>query len=65
MKADVCEKTIAYGRNQYRVDKNDNWLCLVFGTTGPQDNGIPRYSWIAIPKERVPAEVRACAKSNA
>ena len=32
MKATVCEKTVAYGENRYRIDNNGNWLVLMYGS---------------------------------
>jgi len=59
MKPIICEKTIAYGKNRYRVDKNKNWQCLVFGSHGPNDPpaGLS-WKWIYIPENKVPEKVK-------
>jgi hypothetical protein len=58
-KARVCEKTIAYGKQRYRVDSpGEHWQVLMFGTFGPEDKGIPRHKWMPIPKDKVPDKVR-------
>lgn len=58
MKAVVCEKTIAYGKNRYRVSSNGNWKVLMWGCW-PHGNGIPSYKWAGIPAEKVPKVVQS------
>jgi len=59
MKPIICEKTIAYGKNRFRVDKNRNWKILVFGSHGPNDPPVGlSYKWIRIPENKVPKEVK-------
>lgn len=55
----VCEKTIAYGRQRYRVDSSGKyWQVLMFGSHGPNDppDGLS-WKWRPIPKDKVPKEV--------
>lgn len=58
MKAKICEKTIAYGKNRFKTDGKGNWEILMFGTYSPVCNGIPSYRFMPIPESKVPAEVR-------
>jgi len=63
MKATICEKTIAYGKNRYRVDTKDNWQVLMFGSHGPNDPTVGlSWKWHYIPKDRVPQKVLEGAK---
>ncbi len=58
-KATICEKTIAYGSQRYRVNKNGDWLVLMYGSHGPNDPPVGlSWKWGYIPKNRVPKEVR-------
>lgn len=57
-KAKISEKTISYGEQRYRVNLENKWLILMFGTFGPADKGIPRYAWRPIPENRVPDNVK-------
>lgn len=61
-KAVISEKTISYGKQSYRVNSEYEWLTLMFGTFGPEDNGIPRYAWRPIPENRVPDSVKKLVK---
>jgi hypothetical protein len=56
----VCEKTIAYGRTQYRVTSSGEWSVLMWGWFG-SDQGRPIYRFEPIPADRVPEEVRKLA----
>lgn len=60
-KASVCEKTIAYGRQRWRVS-GGHWQVLMFGSHGPNDpqRGLS-WKWHDISKERVPHEVKRLA----
>lgn len=60
----VCEKTISYEGNRYRVDNNGNWNILMFGTFSPKDNGIPVYKMVPIPENTVPKTVRTLNERN-
>ncbi len=58
----ICGKTIAYGKQHWRVDNKDNWQVLMFGSHGPNDPVVGlSWKWHRIPKERVPNEVRRLA----
>jgi hypothetical protein len=61
MEAEIINTTIAYGNNRYRLDVSGNWMCLMFGTFGPDDHGVPRHAWRPIPADKVPADVKAVA----
>lgn len=56
----VREKTIALGRNQFRVDRQGNWQVLMFGWW-PDSNGRPSYRWQPIDADRVPGKVKQLA----
>jgi len=63
VKATICEKTIAFGKNRYRVDFKDNWQVLMYGSHGPNDPPVGlSWKWYHIPKNKVPKEVRRMAK---
>jgi len=58
-KATICEKTIAYGQQRYRVNLSGNWQVLMYGSHGPGDPVVGlSWKWHSIPKDRVPKEVR-------
>ena len=55
----VCEKTLAYGNQRYRVNKDGVWQVLMFGSWGPNDPPVGlSWKWGYIPKDRVPKKVR-------
>ena len=61
--ATVCEKTISHGKQRYRVDLNENWQVLMFGSHGPNDPPVGlSWKWVRIPSTRVPDEVKKVAK---
>ena len=61
-KAKICEKTIAWGRQHYRVNNNGDWMVLMFGSHGPNDPPVGlSWKWHIIPKDRVPNEVKKAA----
>ena len=61
--ATVCGKTIAYGKNRFRVDAKNNWEVLMYGSHGPNDPPVGlSWKWHSIPKDRVPKEVQRAAK---
>jgi hypothetical protein len=55
MEAITVGKTIAYGKNRFKVDADGNWSVLLFGTSGPGQN--PHYYYSHVKKEKIPAEV--------
>lgn len=64
MKAVVCERTIALGRNRYRVDDNGSWTVLMWGWW-PDSNELPSYRWRPIPEDSVPDEVLRVVRREA
>ena len=62
MKASVCEKTIQFGRNRYRVSVDGSWQVMAFGSFIGDDisKGL-RWKWISIPENSVPESVRGLA----
>jgi hypothetical protein len=62
IKPEVCGKTIAYGRQRWRVDANNNWQVLMFGSHGPNDPPVGlSWKWVWISADRVPEEVKRLA----
>lgn len=59
----VCEKTIRWGRNLYRVNINGNWQTLMWGWW-PDSNDRPSYRWMPIPLSDIPAEVIQAGKEK-
>ncbi len=58
-KATICEKTIAYGSQRYRVNKNGDWQVRMYGSWGPNNPPVGlSWKWGHIPKDRVPKKVR-------
>lgn len=57
MKAEVIEKTIAYGKNRYRVSSTGKWKVLMYGCW-PDGNGKPTYRWASISEDKVPQPVK-------
>jgi len=56
------KKTIAYGKQRYRVDGSGNWQALMFGSHGPNDPPVGlSYKWCRIPADKVPDEVKKLA----
>ncbi len=59
MKAIICKKTVAYGKNRYKIDINGNWQVLMYGSHGPNDPPVGlSYKWYPIPKAKVPNKVK-------
>ena len=56
-KAEVVEKTIAYGKNRYRVSASGKWSVLMWGWF-MDGNEKPECRWGAIPEDRVPEAVK-------
>ena len=56
MKARIIEKTIACGRNSYRITSDGKWKILLWGTW-PNSNGIPSYRWVFISETKIPESV--------
>jgi len=55
----VNEKTISYGRQQYRVNRDGKWMVLMFGSFGPNDPPVGlKYKWMPIPVDKVPDKVK-------
>jgi len=54
--ATICERTIAYGNQRWRVNSSGNWSVLMFGWW-PDSNGTPSWRWEYINKDRVPKDV--------
>lgn len=57
MKVEVIEKTIAYGKNRYKVSFTGKWQVLMWGRW-PDGNKRPAYRWIDISEDRVPESVK-------
>ena len=58
-KATICEKTIAYGKQRYRVNTNGNWQVLMFGSHGYDDPHVGlSWKWRYIPRDKVPKNVK-------
>ncbi len=56
----LVEKTIALGRNLFRIDFAGNWQVLMWGWW-PDSGERPSYRWQSIEAERVPYEVKKLA----
>jgi hypothetical protein len=61
MKPSVIGKTIAHGKNRYRVT-GSVWEVLMWGWW-PNNNGRPEWRWEFIPASKVPHEVRKAGES--
>ena len=57
MRAKVCEKTIAHGKNRYKVSSDNKWSVLMWGWY-PDSKETPSYRWTNILKEQVPKVVK-------
>jgi hypothetical protein len=57
LKATIVEKTIQYGKNQYKYRGKDNWLVLMWGWW-PDGGSTPSSRWAEIPANKVPEEVK-------
>lgn len=55
---EVCEKTITYGKQRYRVNSLGEWSTLMWGWW-PDGGDYPSYRMVAIDKKKVPKEVLA------
>jgi hypothetical protein len=53
----VCERTVAYGEQRWRVDSQGNWSTLMWGWW-PQGGSVPAYRWVPIENGKVPQEVK-------
>lgn len=60
IKPTICEKTIAYGPQRWRIDSKGNWSVLMFGWWPFGDN--PRWEWSGISLDKVPKEVKEAVK---
>jgi hypothetical protein len=56
-KAIVVEKTIQYGKNQYKYRGKNNWLVLMWGWW-PDGGSRPSSRWAEISAAKVPNEVK-------
>jgi hypothetical protein len=52
----ICERTIAYGNQRWRVNSSGQWQVMMWGWW-PDSNGTPSWRWSHIDKSRVPKEV--------
>ena len=53
--ATICERTIAYGNQRWRVNSSGQWQVLMWGWFPFGNN--PRWSWEPIDSSKVPKEV--------
>lgn len=62
-KAKVCGKTIAYGKQRWRIDAKGNWSVLMFGShiNDPSGAGLS-WKWHRVDKKRVPEDVQGAAR---
>ncbi len=58
--ATVCERTIAYGKQRWRVNSNNEWSVLMWGWW-PESNQYPSWRWQYIDSNKVPKEVKGAA----
>jgi len=56
-KATICERTIDYGHQHWRVDSSGNWMVLMWGWW-PDSNDRPSWRWEHVPTKKVPREVK-------
>lgn len=49
--------TIDHKGIKFRLLADGRWRILLFGTTGSQDNGIPKWNWVEIKEDVIPEEV--------
>ena len=62
-KAIICGKTIAYGKQRWRVDVKGNWEVLMYGSHINDSPGAGlSWKWHHIDKKDVPKEVEKIAK---
>jgi len=59
MDTKIIEKTIAYGKQRYRMNMKGTWYVLMYGSHGPNDPPVGlSWKWHSISESRVPEEVR-------
>lgn len=59
----ISEKTIAYGRQHYKVNTVGDWQVLMYGSHGPNDPPVGlSWKWRSIPIDKVPDEVKKAAR---
>ncbi len=56
----ICERTIAYGKQRWRVNSHNEWSVLMWGWWPDSNgyNGYPSWTWQEIEINRVPKEVK-------
>jgi len=57
MQAQLIGKTIAHGKNTYRVDSMGNWSVLMWGWWS-NGGSRPSWRWGSIPTDKVPDDVK-------
>ena len=57
MTATVCEKTIAFGKQRWRVNSKGQWSVLMWGWW-PDGGNYPSYRWERVDNDKVPKEVK-------
>jgi len=57
MKAVITERTITYGRNQFRVTGDGKWSVLMWGWFRPDQN-VPIWQFMPIAADKVPEVAR-------
>ena len=57
MDATICEKTIAYGKQRWRVSSSGKWSVMMWGWWS-DGGGHPSYRWVGIESAKVPKEVK-------
>ncbi len=53
----VTAKEITLGNQRYRVDNNNNWSALMFGSYIDTPSKGLYWRWMPIPESKVPKEV--------
>jgi hypothetical protein len=53
----ICERTIAYGNQRWRVNISSQWSVLMWGWW-PDSNGTPSWRWQSIEENKVPNEIK-------
>lgn len=61
MRAEVIGKTIAQGKNRWRLNPDGSWDVLMFGSFPYQTAPGLVWRWVAVKTEQVPKEVKEAA----
>jgi len=61
MKPVLTEREFSLGPQSWRVDSKGRWSTLAWGWW-PGNTGTPGFRWIAVERQRVPAELLEAAK---